>query len=796
MATVSGIVRDAQGNPAPGLAITARYKRQLVGYDGGAVYQDNRVFTTDETGLLVMEDLVPGYYDLIVIVPLEPQKIASMTVLDVEAMTLQEAMGTDVADITPTIAQQAIAAKDAAEAAADDAVGYADAAAASATLADAARIAAEAARDSSFANAKGADTIANARALVADTETFIVYAAGAETFDAYRRLTSTTQQFLGTYPSAALVQGIQAHVVEPFPAQDWATPLPLNLLATPASGTTYQQQTFTVASAGRFYAVPTIASLGLAVGDFVRVAFRRVSGTGQPTAFTFRAGTTLVSTVNFVLRGGWWIAEAEIPATTTIIRIDWTNGTGADVVFTRPAFSRRLAFQRLGHADRLRLAGLASDPGGLGNLFPANVTVLKLAGTGDLADVVIGSGQVTFPADFQGSITGANINRPVGAVMTVLARSSGPLIGMQARFVGATTGTQAVSMSPVGDGWWLLQGHTIAIGGSTAINAIRFEPDNRNGTGSLFVSAPVTIDRLIVVDGASIPARLPSPAPDIFPDSEVILTQSSGQLLIAHRAGPDKYARWQFDRYDTPADRALGWRIRGLDSVLRTGDLTFGSAVPLAYTGEHETAIREDGKTDFMGGATHGDQEETRALTLLIDGKQVTPDGVTSYRARQIECIQRSELLEVDNATRTVTARLTTRWLWRDNQLILDQHLEWVRSINVLACYLGMWSLLRGGVTDTARVSPAYDPVDVSTQPHASPAGNFQRLTQSGPLGGFDMKAIKGWNTFAGNPSRALVQDAPAGNKLYFAPFRFTPATAVTAGDVIEFATRYRVGLT
>ena len=66
---------------------------------------------------------------------------------------------------------------------------------------------AEAARDSSFANAKGAATIADARALVDDTETFIVYAEGAETFDAYRRLTSSTEQFLGTYPSADLVLG-------------------------------------------------------------------------------------------------------------------------------------------------------------------------------------------------------------------------------------------------------------------------------------------------------------------------------------------------------------------------------------------------------------------------------------------------------------------------------------------------------------------------------------------------------------------------------------------------------------
>lgn len=65
---------------------------------------------------------------------------------------------------------------------------------------------AEAARDSSFANAKGAATIADARALVADLDTFIVYADGAETFDAYRRESSSTQTFLGSYPAANRVE--------------------------------------------------------------------------------------------------------------------------------------------------------------------------------------------------------------------------------------------------------------------------------------------------------------------------------------------------------------------------------------------------------------------------------------------------------------------------------------------------------------------------------------------------------------------------------------------------------------
>lgn len=69
--------------------------------------------------------------------------------------------------------------------------------------ADVARISSESARDSSFANAKGAEAIAAARALVADNETFIVYTSGASTFTAYRRTSSTTEVFLGNYPSAS-----------------------------------------------------------------------------------------------------------------------------------------------------------------------------------------------------------------------------------------------------------------------------------------------------------------------------------------------------------------------------------------------------------------------------------------------------------------------------------------------------------------------------------------------------------------------------------------------------------------
>jgi len=84
-----------------------------------------------------------------------------------------------------------------------DAKAAADAAAASATAAADSAATATTARDSAQVNAKGADTIAAARALVADTETFNVYPPGAFTFQSYRRNSSTTETFLGEYPSAS-----------------------------------------------------------------------------------------------------------------------------------------------------------------------------------------------------------------------------------------------------------------------------------------------------------------------------------------------------------------------------------------------------------------------------------------------------------------------------------------------------------------------------------------------------------------------------------------------------------------
>lgn len=132
MTTVSGIIRDTQGNPLAGVNVSVRYKRPLVGFNGGAAAQNVRLFTADGSGEVVMADLVPGRYDIQISVPPTsasgtPVQIVSgpMTVLDVASMTLEAALDDNFAPITPSLVQQAI---DAAASAAQSAQDAADSA--------------------------------------------------------------------------------------------------------------------------------------------------------------------------------------------------------------------------------------------------------------------------------------------------------------------------------------------------------------------------------------------------------------------------------------------------------------------------------------------------------------------------------------------------------------------------------------------------------------------------------------------------------------------------------------------
>jgi hypothetical protein len=630
---------------------------------------------------------------------------------------------------------------------------------------------------------------------------FSVPVSGNDSLILYRVDAGPAATEVARYPATALVGAVQAFTVEPFPLSDWDAPVSLENAASPASGLTATLQDYTVASAGRFYAVPTIASLGLVVGDTVRVAFRRTAGSGQPLDLTFRAGTTLVSTHAFVHLGGWWVVEAVIPATTTIIRIDWTNSTGAPATITRPQFARRLTQRVLPYDVRQQVRNFVADGAtDLANLWPAGATFASLGGAGLVGDIVTNAdGSITLPADINVSIRSpaSSYIRANGSVVTALVKLSSMLVSgaVQVRFVGATSGTQIAALRPVGDGWYLLQGHVIASGDAVGAGRIYLEVDNRTPAAALgYTVGSITVERIYVMDGAQVPIRRPAAAADTFPDGEMVINQSSGLIQIAQRAGePGAYAQWDLIRYNNSGTRAKGWRINGLRTATRASATAFTPGTALVDTGETELAIREVGKSDFMGGQTHGDMEETRDLQLFVDGNKVTPDGATTYRGGRIEAIQKAELWEVDQASRILTATLVTRWMWAQGELRLAHRLTWARSILVETCYMSMLSALRA-VAQTAFRSPDYDAFDMLASGHAMPKTNAARMITTGPAGiKIDMEVVRGWTISA----RSFAEDtaSPARNKLYFGPFEIGGSTSVTAGDAIEWETVYRIGV-
>jgi hypothetical protein len=125
MPTITGPIRDTQGNLVPGAQVTLTYTRELVGYDGGAVAKNVRVFTADSFGVVAMAGVVPGYYAITVSMPKSSDtEIARVlmrgvgTALATDAMTLEAFLAdSTIGEITPTVLQQAIDAKNDAEAA-------------------------------------------------------------------------------------------------------------------------------------------------------------------------------------------------------------------------------------------------------------------------------------------------------------------------------------------------------------------------------------------------------------------------------------------------------------------------------------------------------------------------------------------------------------------------------------------------------------------------------------------------------------------------------------------------------
>ena len=256
------------------------------------------------------------------------------------------------------------------------------------------------------------------------------------------------------------------------------------------------------------------------------------------------------------------------------------------------------------------------------------------------------------------------------------------------------------------------------------------------------------------------------------------------------------YMRYRFS-HQTEAGNYDIWRINGMYDETRPNRNEFTQVRRVAI-GEWETAIRQSGKPDLMGGAIHGDEIMSNGA-LLIDGfnTETNPVDTRYYRARKVEFRQVSTLYEVGTSLGNPLATVTKRWEWFDGEFHLSQRTEWLAAITVDAGYQAMFPIERVQYNDTgveitngAMREPLWPVINVGSAGHATPDTNAGYIKIWGATNGYagEVEILKGWD----KPNRrSTIEDAAEYNK-----FRFDvcgSGYATTVGEVWDTKARYRV---
>lgn len=257
------------------------------------------------------------------------------------------------------------------------------------------------------------------------------------------------------------------------------------------------------------------------------------------------------------------------------------------------------------------------------------------------------------------------------------------------------------------------------------------------------------------------------------------------------------YLRFQLlhnvDLTNSEADKRHDvWRMNQILEVVKEADGSYRTLRPITNQGEWETAIREVGAGDSMGGRIHAN-EFLREARLLLDGSEGRLGSAAELLAESVILEQRTKLTRYGSNNEVIAAEKQNRWTITSSELILDQQIEWKTGMEINSAFLTMLPILRkepgGVVTDTGARAPEWEPEDISEE------GFEQRYSQAhhakawSDVSGVcaEIEIVQGW-TFPNR--RFFFSSAALYNKMYF---DFTGPITTLPGDVWRIRSVYRI---
>ncbi|MGL6283233.1 MAG: hypothetical protein ACRC2J_12570, partial [Microcoleaceae cyanobacterium] len=263
---------------------------------------------------------------------------------------------------------------------------------------------------------------------------------------------------------------------------------------------------------------------------------------------------------------------------------------------------------------------------------------------------------------------------------------------------------------------------------------------------------------------------------NVVDDYKIVIQKSSPTfmniIMKTVQNGSDKYIRYHMDRRTNPETRSDVWRINTVHEVTRAfGEFGFSTGTEICSSGEFEFAVQEVGKSDYMGGWRHGDDELVK-ITMLADGIVIDESYTGNLKCDRFEIIQKSELLEVDNPERVVRGLSYRRWVYEEGKLELFNHVVFNSNLTLKVAFFNMFPIHRLApdnstvITDKVYRSPMYEEENVGIEGFPITFTQSNIIKYTGPNGwSGEVEVIEGWD----KPGRnTWIQNTTEYNKGYF----------------------------
>lgn len=209
----------------------------------------------------------------------------------------------------------------------------------------------------------------------------------------------------------------------------------------------------------------------------------------------------------------------------------------------------------------------------------------------------------------------------------------------------------------------------------------------------------------------------------------------------------DGYIMYRLYHFIDTADNCNGWQIHHAYHV----DDDFGNAQDLTITGEWECAIRLEGRNDFSGGHTHGDEVMT-SVAFLLDGVPVDITTIAAItKARKFQMIQTSDMYDPDDHE-TKIAEHGKEYVFSGKTLTINQSLNWKVAENLANCFLCMFLPSKNWI-DRAAANSDFQTLNLPTETGTA----FDTITKRGAT------AVTMWDTSTGFSADVSVPMYPEG---------------------------------